>query len=237
MQNFAKKFPIYFLILTNLLILLHSAPTILIMTIIHLKYKIMESYLFSAVACVMMIFIIGGLWFAIHDNEKLQPAFRPSHVPKYSPEDLDAMMVQHYYYTDDQTPLRKKLALVDTLDPKKRAINEMDHWFRRNTAQICHNAECLAYINHYGHLEDAFWKNIEDLGLKIEEDEVFQRLLISVMYSKHGEIYFTNFNNLLYRFGKLYSLMPKILHILGNDERLNAAKHTYETGRAHSSWS
>jgi hypothetical protein len=141
------------------------------------------------------------------------------------------MMVQQYYYTDNQTPLRKKLALVDTLDPKKRDINEMDHWFKRNTAQICHNAECLAYINHYGHLEDTFWKNIEDLGLKIEEDEVFQRLLISISFHEFTEQYYPNFRNLLFSYGKRYRLMPKVLEVLDNDLRFARPRETYEFGR------
>lgn len=191
----------------------------------------METYYFLAVICCLVPFIIGGIWFAMHDLEKSQiPTFSSVKVTPQNPEEI---MVKGYSYINHENALLHKLEQVNTYSPDFRTPNTMDHWFKRHTGLLCHDGECLAYINRFGHIEDTFWKNIEELGLKPEENEKFQRLLISISYSKYTEKYHPNFRNLLFNYGKRYKLMPKILKILDNDPRFAHAKETYENGRKY----
>ncbi len=194
----------------------------------------MEIYYLWAVACCLMPFIGGGVWFALRDNKKpveKSPSLVSSQPSKSSSEDYERMMIHYYSPYGDGSLLREKLENVDTLNPRKRIANAWDHWFRHHTADFCHDGECLAHINHYGHIEDSFWKNMKELGINPEQDEVFQRLLISVQYNNYCDRYFRNFSNLLFHFAQHWTLMPKIQQILDTDERFSDAKNTYEFSR------
>ena len=195
----------------------------------------MEQYYFFLVLWFAP-FIIGGIWFAARDSALPETIKAPYSLPHdITAENADELMVHKYWYTNPQNALLSKLEKVDTLEPEMRAINYMDHWYKRNTELLMHDGECLAYINHYGHLGDTFWKNINSKGIKPQKDEKFQRLLVSVYYNAYTNAYCENFSNLLFRYAKYWSLMPKVRHILETDERFASTKDTYEFGHSYAS--
>ena len=95
--------------------------------------------------------------------------------------------------------------------------------------------DCLSYIDHYGHLTETFLKNIKDLGLKPEEDLIFQELLISVFPLEYGGKFYSNYTNILYLFilKMRCHLLPEIEDILNRDERLADSKEIYELALEH----
>lgn len=192
----------------------------------------MEIYYLLAVICCLTPFIGGGIWFALRcDKESDEKSPVPSLTSKFSFEDYESIMIHYYSPYGGNSSLREKLENVNPLASNRRAINAWDHWFRRHTADCYHDGDCLAYINHYGYIEDTFWKNIDELGLKPEKDLKFQLLLISVYYNEYIEQYYKNFSNLLFNFGKHYQLMPEVQNILNNDQRFAQSKKTYEFAR------
>jgi len=126
--------------------------------------------------------------------------------------------------------LLSKLKKVNLYNPQKRAANEMDDWFKKVTPQLMHDGSCLAYINNYGYLEDSFWVNIANLGLKPEQDKEFQQILFSVRKTSCG-YWMPNFRNLSFNYGKRYKLLPEIEHIVNTDSCFTTLKETYEFAR------
>lgn len=125
-------------------------------------------------------------------------------------------------------PWLNKLAQMDKTDPLKRQRNWYDEWFERNVEHFSHDGKCLAYINHYGHLEDKFWQCIKNPDKNLE----LQKLLISVCYNKTFGVYYVNFSNLLFNYARNYELSPELLNVINNDERFKSAKETYEIAKS-----
>lgn len=140
----------------------------------------------------------------------------------------DNTIVKSFLYA--HSALRDKLKRVNTLDPKKRAQDPFDIWFKINTKLLCHDGACLDHISRYGHIEDTFFKNIAQLNLDVAHDLEFQRLLISISYNSHAGEYYPNFRNLLFTYARHYDLLPEILEVLNTDERFAHAKEVYEDG-------
>ena len=183
----------------------------------------------SALVCL----ITGIILSVKHRKKALQREKEEAKASKPNKSSPKNDLIHYYSYNlcpaNFSNQLFKSLREMDLTDPLKRPKNQMDDWFKKQTKRICHDASCLAYINHYGHLETAFWKNAEELGLKLGEDKRFQRLLISV-YESAG-MYFSNFRNLLLIFATKYTLLPEVENILKTDNRFKPSKDTYEHGR------
>lgn len=195
----------------------------------------MGNYYFLAFLCCLVAFACIAAWFTERQKKKPKPAPKPSSVPKIIDAEPLVKLVKDYSYdnfTDNNNFLLSKLKKVCLYDPRERSENEMDRWFRNNTPLIIHDGFCLAYIDHYGHLEDTFWKNIKMLGLKIEDDEVFQSLIISVCKTDLG-LYHLNLPNMLFHFGYNYKLLLKLEQIVMDDIRFASARATYENAQKY----
>ena len=197
----------------------------------------MEHYYLWAVICCFLPFIIGALVFAVHDDEVEK---HPNHsVPATSPvfRGVEDMMLKEYYYdTILHNRLRTKLRKVNLYDPKTRSADIWDVWFKKFTQELCHDGYCLAYIDHYGHLTDTFFKNLVELDLKPEHDITFQKLLVSEYKISGGlfaGVYRRNYTNLLFIYGQRWQLLPEIVDILKTDKRFSDARQTYELAREY----
>ena len=194
----------------------------------------MELHYLLAVICCFVPFIIGGIWFARHDTQKVSPI---RSVPVSLPviPGCEDLMLKEYCFDEFSSfnrfnSLLAKLKKVNLYNPRTRAADKMDNWFKEATPQLMHDGNCLAYINHYGHIEDSFWLNMANLGLKPEQDRKFQQLLISISKTGWG-VWIENFNNLLFHFGKNYQLLPEVENVLNADSRFAIPKQTYEFAR------
>ena len=195
----------------------------------------MENYYVLAFLCSVAIIVGLAIWFTEREGKNAKRVLKPSSVPKIFDADPLVKLVKDYSYdnfTDNNSFLLTKLKKVCLYDPKERTENEMDRWYKKNTSLIMHDGSCIAYIDRYGHLEDTFWKNIKLLGLKIEDDEIFQSLIISVCKTDLG-FYHLNFPNMLYHFGYNHKLLPKLEEIVMKDERFASARETYENAQKY----
>jgi len=194
----------------------------------------MEHYYLFSVICCLLPFIAGGIWFAWHDDEPVHQMTAEAKVFPVS-QAAEDLMLKEYYFDEFSlfnrfNSLLIKLKEVNLYDPQTRPADKMDDWFKKVTSQLMHDGSCLAYINHYGHLEDSFWLNIANLGLKPEQDRKFQQLLISINKTSWG-IWIENFGNLLFHFGKNYQLLPEVESILQADSRFATPKQIYKFAR------
>ncbi len=191
----------------------------------------MEHYYLLIVICCFLPFILGGIWFARHDCSKIPREIKKSAT---SPRAEDEMLKEYYYdeFSTHYNGLLSKLKKVNLYDPRIRIADEMDVWFKTMTRELMHDGNCLAYINHYGHLEDTFWKNIQELNISPEQDEKFQRLIVSVYKTDWG-VWIRNFCNLPFNYGQRYKLSPNVEKILNNDSRFQDVKQTYELARGY----
>ena len=196
----------------------------------------MENYYFFAVVFCLLPFVIGGIWRALHDTEPIRlPSPQNAHsLPLLKARDF---MLREYYYDTLLHPkvyssLLVNLKKVNKYDPENRAHDRMDDWYKDNTRLLMHNGHCLAYINSFGHLESTFWKNIEELNLKPEQDIDFQRLLVSV-HITNWEIWMRNYNNLLFNYSLRYKFLPEIEEILKKDSRFETSRQSYEFAREY----
>ena len=194
----------------------------------------MENYLL-AVICCLLPFIIGGIWFAVHDTERMQLP-EPEVIKSPIVPEVEDLMLKCYFYSDfDFNPfssLLEKLKKVNLYDPKTRPFDHMDEWFKGATPKLMHDGKCLAYIDHYGYLEDTLWKNIKELNLQPQTDVKFQKILVSVHKTDWG-IWIKNFNNLLFHYGELYELLPEIENIINSDSRFKYVRQTYNLAREY----
>lgn len=156
--------------------------------------------------------------------------FAPKPEKEVSRHAIVSKIFKKYSYIPDthDDPLFINLTKVNTLDPQKRPPNKMDKWFYDHTLQLMHSGECLAYINHYGYLEETFWKNIEKSGFNPETDKTFQYLLISVSKYSWG-VWLVNFSNLLFHFGMHYQFLHEVKNVLKTDSRLESSKDVYDS--------
>ena len=196
----------------------------------------MENYYLLAVICCFSPFIIGGFWFALHDTEQMKREKTEFNSALALPA-IEDFMFQEYSYWGFETSnlfnkLLTKLKEVNVYDPRTRLVDGMDIWFKQVTPQLMHDGKCLGYIEHYGYLEDTFWKNIEKCGLHPEQDKRFQQLLISVNKSSWGFLV-NNFDNMLFHFGQHFELLPEIENILRTDARFWRPKDVYDLARKH----
>ena len=184
-----------------------------------------------------MPFIIGGICFARYDNAPVQRVSSDIKTSPFFPTAEDFMFREYDYdafeLSHSLNSLLSILKKVNFYDPQTRAIDAMDVWFKQATHQLMHEGKCLAYIEHYGHLEDTFWLNMAELNLRPEQDETFQKLLISCYKTSWG-IWTRNFSNLLWHFGRNYQLLPEVEKILNTDSRLKDALRTYNSARESS---
>ncbi len=199
----------------------------------------MENYYLLAVMCCLLPFVLGGFWFAWHDNVSVQQKKNKIAGIQLSPV-LSSVGMMYREYSYDlydldvfPDPLLSRLKKVNLYNPAERVPDMMDVWFKKATPKLMHDGKCLAYINHYGHIEDTFWKNVVELNLHPEADKEFQQLVVSCYRTNWG-IWHNNFDNLLYHFGKRYSLLPEIEIVLKEDKRLCLAKETYYLARKYS---
>lgn len=194
----------------------------------------MENYLL-AVICCLLPFIIGGIWFAVHDTERMQLP-EPEVIKSPIVPEVEGFMLKCYFYSDfDFNPfnsLLEKLKKVNLYDPKTRPFDHMDEWFNGATQKLMHDGKCLAYIDRYGYLEDTLWKNIKELNLQPQTDVKFQKILVSVHKTDWG-IWIKNFNNLLFHYGELYELLPEIENIINSDSRFKYVRQTYNLARKY----
>ena len=184
----------------------------------------MEHYYYLAILGCLLLIVAGVYW--ITKNKKLNL----KQLLLFSKLKAENYMVREYAYDSFSNPrnsLLSRLKDVPLYDPQMRPISKMDFWFKTTTARLAHDGACLAYIEHYGHLEDAFWKNVTELGIKLEEDEKFQYILTSVCKTSLGN-YCQNFSNMLFHFGCHHKLLPEIENIILNDLRFIEVKQTYE---------
>ena len=184
----------------------------------------MEHYYYLAILGCLLLIAAGFYW--ITKDKKLNQ----KQLLLFSKPKAENYMVREYAYdscSNPRNPLLSRLKDVPLYNPQTRPTSNMDIWFKMSTARLAHNGACLAYIEHYGHLEDAFWKNAAELGIKLEEDEKFQYILASVCKTSLGN-YCQNFSNMLFHFGCHHKLLPKIENIIFNDLRFIEVKQTYE---------
>jgi len=182
----------------------------------------MQDYYLLVIVGAPILLAIGTVWFVIR-RKKLK-------VSNQTPEND---LINDYSYNSASAktsdPLFIKLRKVSLESPETREPNEMDEWFRNATPELCHSGICLSYLNDYRVLQLTFWKNVADLGLKLDQDEKFQRLLISVYSTSFG--HYENFRYLTFHFAKRFSLLPQIEEILNTDTRFSDTRITYEFGR------
>ena len=195
--------------------------------------KHMENYYLLAVICCLSPFIVGGILFAFNDHEKVQLT-QPNSTFAPVIQGVEDLMLKEYYYSDVLNThtfnrLLSKLKKVNRYDPTTRRQDEMDICFKQATRDLCHDGVCLAYIDHYGYITDTFFKNLIELDLKPDQDVKFQKLLISTN-NKSG-FYAQNYTNLLFIYGRHWTLLPEIENILNTDPRFKEALQTYNFSR------
>jgi len=191
----------------------------------------MENYYLFVVFCCFLPFIGGGIYFALHDKEQLQnvePRMRP--FPFF--RTAEDFMIRGYYYRDldfsyHSDGLLERLEKVNCYDPRNREPDKMDKWFKNATRKLMHDGYCLSYIDYHGHLSSTFWKNMSELGIKPEEDEKFQCLLVSVSKPSWG-LRTKNFGNLLYHYASHYELLPFVTELVMTDDRFADSRRLYE---------
>jgi len=194
----------------------------------------MEHYYLLIITCCLLPFITSVLWLARQDETSARQVETEIKISPVS-QTTENLMFKEYYFDEFSSfnrfnSLLAKLKKVNLYNPRTRAADKMDDWFKEVTPQLMHDGSCLAYINHYGHLEDSFWLNMTNLGLKPEQDRKFQQLLISISKTGWG-VWIENFDNLLFHFGKNYQLLPEVESILQADSRFALPKRTYEFAR------
>jgi len=191
-------------------------------------------YFLLVVIFCLSPFIVSGIWFAWHDNKPLHRVKTEIKAFPLSKTAEDLMFKEYSYdefkLTNRYNNLLAELKKVNLYNPQTRPADKMDVWFKKVTSQLMHDGSCLAYIDHYGWIEDMFWLNIADLGLKPEQDKEFQLLLFSI-YKTKFDFWKSNFHNLPFQFGKNYQLLPEIENILNTDSRFSILKRTYEFAR------
>ena len=195
----------------------------------------MENYFIAVLICLLP-FVIGGIWYALHDSVSLKLPTPQKTLSPPSPKAKDFMLREYYYdrfsHPKVYSSLLVNLKNVNKYDPETREHDKMDDWFRKNTRLLMHNGYCLAYINSYGHLESTFWKNIEELNLHPEQDIVFQKFLVSV-HITNWEIWMRNYNNLLFNYSLRYTLLPEIEDVLKKDARFETSLQSYKFAREY----
>ena len=190
----------------------------------------MEHYYLLVVICCLSPFIIGGVFFSLHDKKREQSPKPGMSSASVCPQTEKLMFREYSFSGRLDNRLLRELKKVNLYDPRTRVADEMDDWFKNVTSQLMHDGSCLAYINHYGHLEDSFWLNVASLGLKPEQDRKFQQLLISINKTGCG-VWTENFNNLLFHFGMHYQLLPEVESVLRADSRFATPKQIYKFAR------
>ena len=189
----------------------------------------MEHYYYLGAAVCCATIIIGSLiWLKMQEKKQAKLENSPSSA---SSEKL-CVIVKSFSFEKCLNPcnmLLWELHKVNVYDPRLHKSDAMDEWFREHTQRLMHDGACLAYINHYGHLEDAFWRNIEELGLKPEEDVKFQCLLISISY---GNLY-PNFPNLFYHYIEHREFLPKVKLVMDVDARFEKLRTIYALSKKY----
>ena len=194
----------------------------------------MEYHYLLSVAFCFSPFIISGIWFSLHNNARVKPS-KPRMLTSPAFLATEDWMLRDYFYgvVESAGPFNRLMAnlkKVNLIDPELREHNKMDDWFYKATPKLMHSGKCLAYINHYGHLNHSFWHNMEVGNFDPEHDLEFQKLLVSVCETCSG-MWMTNFGNLLSCYGEHYKLLPEIEDILDTDARFESAKITYNLAR------
>lgn len=193
----------------------------------------MEHYYYLlAVACCFMPFFIGGTWFYLNDTERVPPVI-PKTISSPACPVGTGIMIKAYScdtFFDRGDPLLINLKQVNLYNPELRPKNRMDFWYKDHTAKLMHNGACLAYIARYGYLEDTFWKNVEELNIHPEKDELFQKLIFSIQPTS-WDVFVENSPNMLFHFSKKWEALPSIVDIINNDSRFAVVKRTYDFAR------
>jgi len=190
----------------------------------------MENYYSLALLCGVSLIAAIAIWLSKLQEKKEEKGSAKSSFARHS---TTTSLFRDYSYNsfcNQGNLLLSNLKDVCLYDSKTRPINPMDRWYKDNTANLSHDGACLAYINHYGYLEDTFWKNVKELGIDLAKDKSFQRILVSVCKTSLG-YYQKNFSNMLFHFARYYTLLPEIDDIIQNDERFAEVKATYNLGR------
>lgn len=189
----------------------------------------MEHYYYLGAAVCCATIIIGSLiWLKM--QEKKQAKLENSSVSASSVK--ARVIVKNFSFEKCFNPfnvLLWKLHKVNVYSPRLRKPEEGDKWFKDHTRHLMHDGACLAYINHYGHLEDVFWKNIGELGLKPEKDVEFQCLLFSI----DAENYFPNFSNLLCNYINHWELLSEVRSIMDADPRFKNLRTIYALSKKY----
>lgn len=201
----------------------HSSIKIIIKVLLILKFLLMEHYYYLGVAVCCATIIIGSIiWVKVCERKRVK--YENSASSAYSEKSCG--VVESFSFDKCFNPFNMllwDLHKVNVYNPRLRKPEENDKWFREHTCRLMHDGACLAYINHYGHLEETFWKNIEELGLKPEEDVKFQCLLISI----DSVNYFPNFPNLLYHYIQHWNLLPNVKSVMDVDSRFENLRTRY----------
>lgn len=183
----------------------------------------MEHYYYLGAAVCCATIIIGSIiWLKIREKKQAEL----ENLSSSALSEKQGVVVQCFSFERCLNPFNMllwKLHRVNVYEPKLRAPEAMDIWFRENTRRLMHDGACLAYIDYYGHLENVFWKNIEELGLKPEQDVKFQCLLISI----DSENYFPNFSGLLRYYINHWDLLPEVKLIMDVDARFENLRTMY----------
>ena len=197
----------------------------------------MEKYYLLAAICCVLLLIAIKIWVVLRARRSVIETKDEENSSMSSLTERDIMLREYDYdpYNTAIFPdtLLEMLKKVNRLNPNTRQFDAMDEWFKRATPKLMHNGKCLSYIDHYGHLEDMFWKNVSELNLHPEQDKIFQQLLFSCHYVDILGCWDNNFNNMLYHFGYNYDILPEIEDRINSDERLKLSKETYYSAQEY----
>ena len=196
-----------------------------------------QYYLLAAICCVLLLIAIK-IWVVLRARRSVIETNDEENSFILSRAERDIMLRKYDYdpYNTAIFPdtLLEMLKKVNRLNPNTRQLDAMDEWFKRATPKLMHNGKCLSYIDHYGHLEDMFWKNVSELNLHPEQDKKFQMLLFSCHYVSNFGYWHNNFSNMLFHFGGSYgTLLPEVEEVINKDNRLKAAKGIYYRARGY----
>lgn len=187
----------------------------------------MEHYYSLVILICPILIIAGAVWFVRFKDGKVA-LIKTKLKSLFVRRTADDSLFKEYSKQDySESSLLTKLRELSIRNPHNCHVNSMEGWFKENAKKMTHDGACLAYIEHYRYLEELFWKNIEETDVKIDQDEKFQRILISVCQTTPG-VYTQNFSKMLFHFGMKHHLLPELEALIQNDPRFKDPKHTYE---------
>ena len=114
----------------------------------------------------------------------------------------------------EEKAVNRVLENLDVSDLQNRPYNKWDRKFAHLTPILYKYDTALAFINHFGHVQDMYFNNLRQEDF---DNIAFQRKLCGVKQKSSDGKYYADYPNLLYGFLRVWDFDDSIKAELKND--------------------